>query len=109
MSSGASRPSGVPIYQIDAFSETVFAGNPAAICPLDAWLPDARMQAIAAENNLAETAFLVPEGTEDPLAVDVKLRYRGYPQKVANLLLGDDAPILPIVDMTSAAAAIPVD
>jgi nitrate/TMAO reductase-like tetraheme cytochrome c subunit len=56
-----------------------------------------------------EFAFLVPEGTEGPLTVDVKLRYRGYPQKVANLLLGDDAPVLPIVDMTSTAAELPVD
>src|SRR6185503_6987994 len=39
-----------------------FTGNPAAVCPLDGWLPDATMQAIAAENNLAETAFFVPEG-----------------------------------------------
>ncbi len=52
----------IPIYQIDAFAERVFMGNPAAICPLESWLPDARMQAIAAENNLAETAFFVPEG-----------------------------------------------
>lgn len=50
----------IPIFQIDAFSETVFGGNPAAICPLEAWLPDERMQAIAAENNLSETAFFVP-------------------------------------------------
>jgi PhzF family phenazine biosynthesis protein len=50
------------IYQIDAFSGRVFAGNPAAVCPLDAWLPDATMQAIAAENNLSETAFFVPRG-----------------------------------------------
>jgi predicted PhzF superfamily epimerase YddE/YHI9 len=49
----------VPIYQVDAFASTVFRGNPAAVCPLDAWLPDATMQAIAAENNLAETAFFV--------------------------------------------------
>src|SRR5262245_44036623 len=48
------------IYQIDAFANAVFSGNPAAICPLDRWLPDATMQAIAAENNLAETAFFVP-------------------------------------------------
>lgn len=48
-----------PIYQLDAFSDRVFAGNPAAVCPLAAWLPDATMQAIAAENNLAETAFFV--------------------------------------------------
>ena len=51
----------IPIYQIDAFTDRLFAGNPAAVCPLDDWLPDAVMQAIALENNLSETAFLVPE------------------------------------------------
>jgi PhzF family phenazine biosynthesis protein len=49
----------IPLYQIDAFASRVFAGNPAAVCPLDRWLDDAAMQAIAAENNLAETAFFV--------------------------------------------------
>jgi predicted PhzF superfamily epimerase YddE/YHI9 len=49
------------IYQVDAFTDRLFGGNPAAICPLDAWLPDATMQSIAAENNLAETAFFVRE------------------------------------------------
>ncbi|MCB2407896.1 PhzF family phenazine biosynthesis protein [Hymenobacter lucidus] len=49
----------LPLYQIDAFTDRVFAGNPAAVCPLTAWLPAATMQAIAAENNLAETAFFV--------------------------------------------------
>ncbi len=52
----------IPIYQVDAFASQVFAGNPAAVCPLDAWLPDAVMQGIALENNLAETAFLVKRG-----------------------------------------------
>ncbi|MBX5495370.1 MAG: PhzF family phenazine biosynthesis protein, partial [Bryobacteraceae bacterium] len=52
----------IPIYQIDAFTGSLFSGNPAAVCPLDHWLEDATMQAIAAENNLAETAFLVPQG-----------------------------------------------
>jgi len=52
----------IPIYQADAFTDRLFGGNPAAICPLAAWLPDAIMQAIAMENNLAETAFLVPRG-----------------------------------------------
>lgn len=47
------------IYQIDAFAERVFTGNPAAVCILDNWLADALMQDIAAENNLAETAFAV--------------------------------------------------
>jgi PhzF family phenazine biosynthesis protein len=52
----------IPIYQVDAFTSRVFAGNPAAVCPLEKWLPDEQMQAIAAENNLAETAFFVPDG-----------------------------------------------
>lgn len=51
----------IPIYQIDAFSSKVFGGNPAALCPLDSWLPEATMQAIAMENNLSETAFFVAE------------------------------------------------
>ena len=49
------------LYQIDAFASRAFAGNPAAVVPLDRWLPDATMQAIAAENNLSETAFFVGE------------------------------------------------
>jgi len=49
-------------YQVDAFTDQLFAGNPAAICPLKEWLPDALMQSIAAENNLSETAFFVPQG-----------------------------------------------
>ena len=51
-----------PIYQVDAFTKERFKGNPAAVCPLDTWLPDAVMQNIAAENNLAETAFVVAAG-----------------------------------------------
>jgi len=51
----------LPIYQIDAFADAVFGGNPAAVVPLPDWLPDATLQQIAAENNLAETAFLVEE------------------------------------------------
>ncbi len=47
-------------YQVDAFANRIFEGNPAAVCPLDAWLDDGLLQSIAAENNLAETAFFVP-------------------------------------------------
>jgi len=54
----------LPIYQIDAFTDRLFGGNPAAVCPLQQWLPDATLQAIAAENNLSETAFCVPNGTD---------------------------------------------
>jgi PhzF family phenazine biosynthesis protein len=51
-----------PIFQVDAFTTRQFAGNPAAVMPMASFLEDAVLQAIAAENNLAETAFLVPEG-----------------------------------------------
>lgn len=50
------------IYQVDAFTGRLFAGNPAAVCPLSVWLDDSTMQNIALENNLSETAFLVPAG-----------------------------------------------
>lgn len=52
----------IPIYQVDAFARGVFTGNPAAVCPLKSWLPDATLQSIALENNLSETAFFVKEG-----------------------------------------------
>lgn len=57
----------LPIYQIDAFTTRRFSGNPAAVVVLDAWLPDTVLQAIAAENNLAETAFVVPQAEASPL------------------------------------------
>lgn len=49
----------MPIYQVDAFAEAAFKGNPAAVMPLDSWLDDSLLQAIAMENNLSETAFIV--------------------------------------------------
>lgn len=52
------------IYQIDAFAEKVFTGNPAAVCPLDYWLSDELLQQIAMENNLAETAYYVKDGEQ---------------------------------------------
>jgi PhzF family phenazine biosynthesis protein len=68
----------LPLYQVDAFTSRRFAGNPAAVCPLERWLPDDVMQAIAAENNLSETAFFVPRGEDFELrwftpAVEVDL------------------------------------
>lgn len=54
----------IPIFQVDAFTEHLFGGNPAAICPLSEWLPAPQMQKIAAENNLAETAFFIPQGND---------------------------------------------
>lgn len=49
----------IPVFVVDAFAQRPFEGNPAAICPLEEWLPDELMQSIAAENNLSETAFIV--------------------------------------------------
>jgi PhzF family phenazine biosynthesis protein len=52
----------IKLYQIDAFATRVFEGNPAAVCPLEKWLDDSMLQAIAGENNLSETAYFVPQG-----------------------------------------------
>ena len=54
----------ISIYQVDAFTTRLFAGNPAAVMPMADFLDDAALQALAAENNLAETAFLVPDGDD---------------------------------------------
>ena len=54
----------LPFFQVDAFADRPFTGNPAAVMPLTEWLADSVMQAIASENNLAETAFTVPSGGE---------------------------------------------
>ncbi|MBT8219475.1 MAG: PhzF family phenazine biosynthesis isomerase, partial [Bacteroidia bacterium] len=51
-------------YQVDAFTDKMFGGNPAAVVPLDSWLEDDLMQRIAEENNLSETAFFVKEGDD---------------------------------------------
>jgi PhzF family phenazine biosynthesis protein len=52
----------IRLYQVDAFADRVFTGNPAAVCPLERWLDDATLQSIAAENNLSQTAFFTPSG-----------------------------------------------
>jgi PhzF family phenazine biosynthesis protein len=62
----------LPFFQVDAFAERPLTGNPAAVIPLDQWLDDALMQAIAAENNLSETAFTVPSQRAD---ADYDLRW----------------------------------
>lgn len=59
----------LPIYIIDAFAERSLTGNPAAVCPLESWLPDATMQAIAAEMNLSETVFFAPEPRGDAFGI----------------------------------------
>jgi PhzF family phenazine biosynthesis protein len=62
----------LPFFQVDAFADRPFTGNQAAVMPLDAWLDDPVLQAIAAENNLAETAFTVPDTSG---AADYELRW----------------------------------
>lgn len=68
----------LPVYVVDAFTNKLFGGNPAAVCPLKEWLPDELMQKLGAENNLAETVFFVREGDHYRIrwftpAVEVKL------------------------------------
>lgn len=63
----------LPFHQVDAFADAPFTGNPAAVIPLDGWLEDSVMQAIAAENNLSETAFTMP--TPDDPEADYALRW----------------------------------
>jgi PhzF family phenazine biosynthesis protein len=62
----------IPFFQVDAFADRPLTGNPAAVMPLDRWLDDATMQAIAGENNLSETAFTVPS---DDDGADYDLRW----------------------------------
>lgn len=62
----------LPFFQVDAFAACAFEGNPAGVMPLGEWLPDATMQAIAAENNLSETAFTVPSAAN---GADYDLRW----------------------------------
>ena len=62
----------IPFFQVDAFAERPLTGNPAAVMPLEKWLDDGEMQAIAAENNLSETAFTVPSEQD---GVDFDLRW----------------------------------
>ena len=70
----------IPFAQIDAFASRPFSGNPAAVMPLDAWLDDDVLQAIAAENNLSETAFLIPDASN---AADYELRWHTPAAEVA--------------------------
>lgn len=64
--------SSLPFFQVDAFADRPLTGNPAAVMPMERWLDDAAMQAIAAENNLSETAFTVPSESDD---ADFELRW----------------------------------
>lgn len=70
----------IPFAQIDAFADRPFTGNPAGVMPLDAWLDDVTLQAIAQENNLSETAFIVPDASG---AADYELRWHTPAAEVA--------------------------
>ncbi|MBK5912289.1 hypothetical protein CCR85_12390 [Rhodothalassium salexigens] len=70
----------IPLIQVDAFTRRRFGGNPAAVCPLNAWLDDDTLQAVAAENNLSETAFFV--ANENDADVDYDLRWFTPTQEV---------------------------
>ena len=53
----------IQLFHVDAFATEPFTGNPAAVCPLQAWLDDETLRKVAAENNLSETAFFVPNAS----------------------------------------------
>ena len=102
----------IPMYQVDAFTGQVFSGNPAAICPLDSWLPDEQMQAIAAENNLAETAFFVRNGSGYKLrwftpAVEVDLCGHAT-LAAAQVILNDLTPGEPTVSFETKSGTLTV-
>ncbi|MFT3822313.1 MAG: PhzF family phenazine biosynthesis protein [Chitinophagaceae bacterium] len=63
------------IYQVDAFTDRLFGGNPAAVVPLEKWLGTEQMQQLAVENNLSETVFFVQAGDEDKDAFDYSIRW----------------------------------
>ena len=76
----------IPIYQIDAFSSEPFKGNPAAVCPLEEWLPDKVMQSIAMENNLSETAFFIKNEDQYDIrwfAPKIEIDLAGHPTLAA--------------------------
>jgi PhzF family phenazine biosynthesis protein len=105
----------LPFAQIDAFAERPFTGNPAAVMPLEAWLADDVLQAIAAENNLAETAFLVADASG---AADYELRWFTPTVEVAlcghatlasgHLLLAGDAALERVTFRTRKAGVLEV-
>jgi hypothetical protein len=79
----------IPLYQVDAFTGQVFHGNPAAVCLLEAWLDDETMRAIAAENNLSETAFFVRRGKATRCAGHPQGRGRSVRPRDAGIRLRD--------------------
>ena len=83
----------LPIYQVDAFTKRIFGGNPAAVIVLDEWHDDQTLQAIAAENNLSETAFVIPGPKRSELrwfTPDVEMELCGHATLAAAYVLFQD-------------------
>ena len=103
----------IPFVQIDAFASVPFGGNPAAVMMLEAWLPDATLQAIAAENNLAETAFLVPCADLETADFDlrwftpaVEVALCGHATLASGHLVLSSIPAMPAVRFSSLRAGV---
>jgi PhzF family phenazine biosynthesis protein len=101
------------IWQVDAFADRVFAGNPAAVVPLQSWLPDSTLQAIAQENNLAETAFFVRDNGDYRLrwfTPKVEVPLCGHATLAsAWVILADLAPHLDIVRFATHSGRLTVE
>ncbi len=102
----------LPLFQIDAFTSRLFAGNPAAVVVLDQWLEDRVLAAVAAENNLSETAFVIPRPDAAPLrwftpAVEVDLCGHAT-LAAAHVLLNHYFPSLDMVKFSTRSGALSV-
>jgi predicted PhzF superfamily epimerase YddE/YHI9 len=86
----------IPYFEVDAFTCRPFGGNPAGVCLLERWLPDEVMQAIAAENNFSETAFLVPRGADFDLrwfTPVVEIDLAGHPTLASAFVLFNEGKV----------------
>jgi PhzF family phenazine biosynthesis protein len=103
----------IPLYQVDVFTSELFGGNPAAVCLLEEWLSDERMQAIAAENNLSETAFVVPQG--DAYGIRwftpvLEIRLAGHPTVgAAHVIFSERGDERQRIEFRSPAGVLPVE
>jgi len=87
----------IPYFEVDAFSSKLFGGNPAGVCLLEQWLPDAVMQSIAAENNFSETAFLVPRGADFDLrwfTPTLEIDLAGHPTLASAFVLFNEGKVV---------------
>ena len=102
----------IPIEQLSAFADGPFNGNPAAVCLLDQWLPEALMQAIAAENNLSETAFVVSEADRHALrwfTPRCEVEFCGHATLAAAAVLFRQAPTMATLTFATRSGALQVE